>query len=189
MNWFNLYAGVYDYFMNFFGFYKPQEILKHLQSKPSDVILDVGGGTGYISSKIKKESKKVIVLDDSKKMLDQAKKYSDLDLCHAKAQKIPFPDSYFDTVTCIDSLHHIKDIDVSLAEITRVLKKNGTILIYDFHIKGFQGFLFWLFEKIYIDNSKFITPNNLLKKMNDLNFDGRIVKVSKLEYIYLGTRR
>ena len=189
MNWFNLYSKIYDPFMKLFGFYKPNLILKYLKPNKKELILDLAGGTGFIANKISAKAKKVVVLDESKKMLNIAKKYRNLELCNAKAQEIPYKNSFFNSVVCIDALHHIKDIDQTLDEIQRVLKKNGKVLIYEFHIKGLLGILFWLFEKIYIDNSKFIKPDELRKKMKLKNFEGKIIKVSSIEYLYIGTKK
>jgi ubiquinone/menaquinone biosynthesis C-methylase UbiE len=47
----------------------------------------------------------------------------------ASSEKIPFPGEYFDFVTSFNSLDHVDDLDKTLSEITRVLKKNGTFLL------------------------------------------------------------
>jgi len=47
----------------------------------------------------------------------------------ARSEKIPFPDEYFDFVTCLNALDHVDDVDKTLSEITRVLRKNGTFLL------------------------------------------------------------
>jgi ubiquinone/menaquinone biosynthesis C-methylase UbiE len=47
----------------------------------------------------------------------------------APSERIPFPEDYFDFVTSFNSLDHVDDIDKSLSEITRVLKRNGTFLL------------------------------------------------------------
>ena len=46
-----------------------------------------------------------------------------------------------------------------------------------------------IYEKIYIDNSKFIKPNDLLEKMEKNNFVGKIIEVSDLEYLYTGKKK
>ncbi|AYV85691.1 MAG: uncharacterized protein Satyrvirus31_5 [Satyrvirus sp.] len=42
---------------------------------------------------------------------------------------IPYTDDYFDLVTCLMTLHHIKHIDIILSEIKRVTKKHGLVLV------------------------------------------------------------
>jgi len=55
------------------------------------------------------------------------------------AEKIPFKDKTFDTVTFIASLNHIVDREVALIEAVRVLKDDGQVLIT--MIDPFIGFL------------------------------------------------
>lgn len=43
--------------------------------------------------------------------------------------KIPFEDEYFDTILAFQVLEHVDDIESMLAEIRRVLKKSGKLLI------------------------------------------------------------
>jgi ubiquinone/menaquinone biosynthesis C-methylase UbiE len=47
----------------------------------------------------------------------------------APSEKIPFPEEYFDFVASFNSLDHVDDVDKTLSEITRVLKKKGTFLL------------------------------------------------------------
>lgn len=42
---------------------------------------------------------------------------------------IPFDDQYFDSVLCTEVLEHVFDIDHTLEEINRVLKKGGKLLV------------------------------------------------------------
>ena len=47
----------------------------------------------------------------------------------APAEKIPFPDKYFDFVASFNSLDHVDDLDKSIKEISRVVKYQGTFLL------------------------------------------------------------
>ncbi len=47
----------------------------------------------------------------------------------APSERIPFAQEYFDFVTSFNSLDHVDDVDKTLSEITRVLKRNGTFLL------------------------------------------------------------
>jgi SAM-dependent methyltransferase len=47
----------------------------------------------------------------------------------APAESIPFPARHFDFVTCFNALDHVDDLVGVLAEISRVLKKDGTFLL------------------------------------------------------------
>jgi len=47
----------------------------------------------------------------------------------APAEKIPYPDGYFDVVASVNSLDHVDDLSRSIAEIIRVLDKGGEFLL------------------------------------------------------------
>ncbi|MDD2717740.1 MAG: hypothetical protein PHW04_17775 [Candidatus Wallbacteria bacterium] len=68
-DFFNLYSPVYDPFMRLYGLYRPGLIRKSLKPKNTDLVLDLGGGTGFIAEKLKSLVKDVIVSDRSLGML------------------------------------------------------------------------------------------------------------------------
>jgi ubiquinone/menaquinone biosynthesis C-methylase UbiE len=47
----------------------------------------------------------------------------------APAERMPFPDGYFDVVSSFNSLDHVDDLDQAAAEITRVLAPGGSFLL------------------------------------------------------------
>ncbi len=190
MNIFDIYSNMYDPFMKIMGLYRTETIIKYLKPKKTDMVLDIGGGTGYIGSKIYPEVAKVVLVDDSAKMLARAKRHRGLELCHAKSHLIPYPNNYFDIVICTDVLHHIKDNGPTILEMKRVLKVGGKVLISEFDIKGFRGALFWLFERTALLNyCQFIKPETLLAMMKENQFTGKINKISRIEYIYVGNKK
>ena len=65
-----------------------------------------------------------------------ADKYQNLGSKHHKmtyitgyAEKIPFPDQYFDIISSFNSLDHIEDLEKASREIHRTLKTGGILLI------------------------------------------------------------
>ena len=53
---------------------------------------------------------------------------------NAPAESIPYPDNYFDVISSFNSLDHVDDLQQSIREIKRVLKKGGYfLLIADIH--------------------------------------------------------
>ena len=186
MNTFNLYSAGYDWFMKRSGFYKPKAIIEQLKPQPVDVILDLAGGTGYISNQISKYASKVVVIDAAEKMLNRAKRYPHLELHLGDAINLPFADNSFDAVVCVDAMHHIKKIEEAVSEARRVLKPNGKIVIFEFNTIGFWGRAIKFFELTFIDNSRFLKPDELKEIMSNLNFSGKTVEVSRVEYIYVG---
>ena len=47
----------------------------------------------------------------------------------ASAEKMPFPDEYFDIVSSLNSLDHVEDVERTIAEMIRVLKPDGSLLV------------------------------------------------------------
>jgi SAM-dependent methyltransferase len=52
-----------------------------------------------------------------------------MDYVATGAESIPFPDGHFDVVSTINSLDHVEDVDRAIAEITRVTKAGGSLLL------------------------------------------------------------
>ncbi len=65
----------------------------------------------------------------SPQYLDLVKHRQAMRYCAAPAEKIPFPDGHFDSVTTFNSLDHVEDVGRAIAEIKRVTKLSGRILL------------------------------------------------------------
>jgi SAM-dependent methyltransferase len=47
----------------------------------------------------------------------------------ARSERIPFPDGYFDIVSCLNALDHVDNFDKTIAEIKRVTRRGGLFLV------------------------------------------------------------
>jgi ubiquinone/menaquinone biosynthesis C-methylase UbiE len=113
----------------------------HALIKPGDSVLDVGCGTGEVTLLAKTRAKvaKVYGIDPAPEMITVARKKAtrkklDIDFRVGVIESLPFPDSSVDVVTSSLMMHHLpEDLKVrGLAEIYRVLKPGGRLLIADF---------------------------------------------------------
>ncbi|MCD7947605.1 MAG: class I SAM-dependent methyltransferase [Oscillospiraceae bacterium] len=106
-----------------------------------ETILDLGCGTGAVLKRITDNDARIKAygVDFSENMLAQAKqKLGDSAiLTFGDAEHLPFDNEFFDVVYCNDSFHHYPSPEAVLAEVRRVLKKNGVFVLCDIWIPAF----------------------------------------------------
>ena len=103
-------------------------------------ILDIGTGSGILIPSLARYGE-VSAIDLEPIFLKKAKalaaRYNlPADIQQADILNLPFPDSTFDTITCISILEHVQDLDKAFAETRRVMKP-GAILIVGVPIERF----------------------------------------------------
>lgn len=95
-------------------------------------VLDVGCWTGQLEKLASKSAKKMVGIDPNPEAIAFAKKkLPDVKFVVAKANKLPFSNSYFDTVFLMDVLEHVTKgtEEEVLRQIHRVLKPGGALII------------------------------------------------------------
>jgi ubiquinone/menaquinone biosynthesis C-methylase UbiE len=95
-------------------------------------ILDAGCGSGPLFAALRDRGAIVTGIDKSAGMLEQARRRlgDDADLQVAElGSPLPFPDCTFDDVTASLVLHYLKDWGPALAELRRVLKPGGRLIV------------------------------------------------------------
>ncbi|MDT3672655.1 MAG: bifunctional demethylmenaquinone methyltransferase/2-methoxy-6-polyprenyl-1,4-benzoquinol methylase UbiE [Aromatoleum sp.] len=105
-----------------------------------DRVLDVAGGTADLSLAFAKRvgtSGQVWLTDINHSMLAVGRDrvldrgYA-LPVAQCNAEKLPFPDNWFDCVTVAFGLRNMTHKDVALAEMRRVLRPGGRLLVLEF---------------------------------------------------------
>ena len=105
-----------------------QEVLELAHPRPGDLALDVATGTGNTAFALAPKVRRVVGLDITREMLDEArkladeKKFTNVDWVIGDACHLPFADETFDLYTVRAAPHHFADVDAFLAEAYRVLK-------------------------------------------------------------------
>jgi len=102
--------------------------------KDSDIVLDVGTGTGKIAYALSPLVKEVYGIDVSKEMLSQIdlNKFKNIRLKEAKISNSGYDSNFFDKITARLIFHHIIDddeLDKSIKECYKILKPGGKIII------------------------------------------------------------
>lgn len=108
--------------------------------KVGDKVLDVAGGSGDLSTLFAKKvgvSGEVILTDINASMLSVGRdRLSDKGIVaptlQCDAEKLPFPDTYFDCVIVAFGLRNMTNKDLALKEMQRVLKVGGRLLVLEF---------------------------------------------------------
>jgi SAM-dependent methyltransferase len=107
--------------------------------------LDVACGTGFVTRPLAQKMRLVYGIDVSTGMLEKATEYArergigNIRFARSRAERLPFPDSLFDGVTCSGALHTFQDTVEALKEMARVMKSGArlgvlTILKQNFSI-------------------------------------------------------
>lgn len=108
--------------------------------RPGMRVLDIAGGTGDLARAFAKRagpSGEVWLTDINDSMLRVGRdRLADqgllLPVAVCDAEKLPFPDRYFDRVSVAFGLRNMTHKDQALAEMTRVLKPGGKLLVLEF---------------------------------------------------------
>ena len=139
------WAAFYDIVVRLMSLGKDSAIRKACvelaQINPGDKVLDVGCGTGDLTLEAKKIAGsigEVYGTDASPKMIEQAQQKAlrtnaDVTFQVGLVENISFPDNHFEVVLSSLMMHHLPDDlkSAGLAEIYRVLKPGGRLLIVD----------------------------------------------------------
>jgi demethylmenaquinone methyltransferase/2-methoxy-6-polyprenyl-1,4-benzoquinol methylase len=96
-------------------------------------ILDVAAGTGTSSVALARSGATVIALDFSPGMVAEGRrKHKKIEFIEGDAQRLPFPDNQFDAVSISFGLRNVADPKAALAEMFRVLKPGGRLVVCEF---------------------------------------------------------
>jgi ubiquinone/menaquinone biosynthesis C-methylase UbiE len=111
-------------------------------------ILEVGCGTGHWVAHLRLGSEHVYALDLSAGMLDQADRDLHDSLVCGEAARLPFHDSVFDLIFCINAFHHFGDQWGFIAQAAQVLRSGGRLAIIgmDPHAGKDDWYLYHYFE-------------------------------------------
>jgi ubiquinone/menaquinone biosynthesis C-methylase UbiE len=114
-----------------------QEVLDLARPKPGDLALDVATGTGNTAFALAPYVRRVIGLDLTRQMLDEARRVAaekaiqNVDWVVGDAAHLPFEDERFDLYTVRAAPHHFPDLDAFLDEAFRVLKPDRDAVFID----------------------------------------------------------
>ncbi len=116
--------------------------VQHANARPGHVILDLAGGTGDLArefARIVGKRGRVVLADINAAMLEHGRRRlvdagiaGNVELAQVDAEALPFADNTFDRISIAFGLRNITDKEGALAEMLRVLKPGGKVLILEF---------------------------------------------------------
>jgi len=121
----------YKYSLNFY------KVMEELKITGQELVLDIGSGNTWSSSKLAQMGCRCVALDISLpkfKGLESADTYFNsygiyYERILSDMKKLPFASGTFDIVMSNSSIHHAASLKGVLGEINRILKKNGKLVL------------------------------------------------------------
>jgi SAM-dependent methyltransferase len=135
----------------------PQRWRELLRLPTDGWVLDAGGGTGRVSAALRPLAERIVVADLSRRMLRQARG-RELEAVLTDIERLPFADGTFERVLVVDALHHFAGQQQSLAELVRVLRPGGRLLIEELDLRRFPVKLVAVLERLAGMKSCFRAP-------------------------------
>jgi ubiquinone/menaquinone biosynthesis C-methylase UbiE len=115
-----------------------RQFLRALNPQKGERVLDVGSGPGFLAAEIAEATGpagSVHGIDVSEPMVDLARNHCAqlpwVTFGEADATRLPLPDNSFDAAISTQVLEYVADVDAALAELYRVLRPAGRVVIVD----------------------------------------------------------
>lgn len=125
--------------------YELPVLMNMLESKTFDQVLEIGCGNGNGAKLIRKYFNPLHItgIDLDERMIRIAReKINDESIAFKvmDASKLDFPDASFHAIFDFGVIHHIPDWKDCIAELRRVLKDGGKLILEELSIDSFSGF-------------------------------------------------
>lgn len=110
-----------------------KETTRAIRPKSGERVLDLAAGTGSSSVPLAESGADVVCCDLSLGMLTEGRRrHPELPFVNGDALRLPFADGTFDAVTISFGLRNVHDTAAALAELRRVTRKGGRVVVCEF---------------------------------------------------------
>ena len=120
----------------------------------ADRVLDVACGPGMVAAEFARRAEHVTGIDLTTVMLDQARcrqrelQIGNLDWVHGDADRLPWSDASFSLVITRYSFHHFTAPEQVLAEMIRVCRPGGRVMVADVSLPADKAAAYDVLEKL-----------------------------------------
>ena len=172
----------------------------HRFIKTGDTVLDIACGSGYGTKLLANvKNSHIYGCDISKDAIEYAEKhYHGNNIIYEiqNISKLKYSDNFFDCIVCFETIEHVPDYEKAIKEFTRVLKKNGILIIstpnkdvtqnyeenefhyHEFSKNEFTTLLTRCFQNLRLYSQKLIFEPPLTEKIQKKAIQ-KMIKVSK----------
>jgi ArsR family transcriptional regulator len=102
---------------------------------PDVVVGDLGCGSGRLAATIAPYARSVVAVDASPEMLEVARGrlagFGNVDIRQGRIEELPLEAATLDLALVVHLLHHVDDPSAALAEVARVLRPGGRLVVAD----------------------------------------------------------
>ena len=104
-----------------------------LRLEGTERVLDVGTGTGALAFALAPHAREVVAVDSDAEMAERARVRApaNVEVLVADGEQLPFDSFSFDVAATLRTLHHTRRPELLVAELVRVTRPGGTILVAD----------------------------------------------------------
>ena len=112
-----------------------EQVRAFVQARGDERALDVGTGAGALALALAPLVREVVGVDRVPELLAHAREraaaFGNVELVEADATALPFPAGSFDLAATIRMLHHVPRPELVVAELARVTRPGGRVLVID----------------------------------------------------------
>ena len=112
-----------------------ERLRRFLHLSGGERVLDVGTGAGAAALAVAPHARRVVGVDIVPELLEQARRRAagveNVEFLEGDAAKLPFESGEFDLAMCVRVLHHVRRPELVVAELTRVVRPRGHVVVVD----------------------------------------------------------